>query len=117
MEVDLQVLGVDDNVEISVASRGLHKRVIAVHLTRGCADGFIGMTAASGDDVRYLRLLSRNRDIARVALVGVGMARDQRIGTDSGRLTGVVDLLEHCLAATVTTLAERRMMDANDQSL
>ena len=117
MEVDLQMLGVDNNVQIAVASCGFHKRVIADGLSRGDTDSLIVMAATASYDVGYLCLLSRDTHVARVALIGVGVASDQCVGTDASRFAGVVNLLEHDRAATVTALAEGRMMDADDQGL
>jgi hypothetical protein len=117
VEIDLQMLGVDHNVQIAVTSCGFHKRVIACGLTRGDTNGLVVMAATSRYDVGYLDLLSRDAHHARVALVGVGVTRDQRVGADASRFAGVVNLLEHHRAATVTALAEGRMMDTDDEGL
>src|SRR5215469_15593284 len=109
------MLGVHNDVQIAVTSRGFHKRVIAGEPAGGDTYGFIVMAATARYDIRHLGLLSRDAYGARVALVCVGVAGDHGVRADAGRFAGIVNLLEHRRAATVTALAERRMMNANNQ--
>ena len=71
----------------------------------------------AGYNVRDLGLLSPNANGTRVALVGMRVARNQRVRADASGFAGIVNLLEHRRTATMTTLAEGWMMDADDKAL
>ena len=66
------------------------------------------MAATARYDVGYLDLLSRDTHDARVALVGVGVTRDQRVRADASRVAGVINpsVQVEVLIITANPLAE-----------
>src|SRR5262245_4506553 len=91
-EVELQVLCVRQNVQIPIASGGFDVRVITDNLAGGGGDRLIVVAAAAGNHVGYLGLLSGDGDGTGEALVGMRMAGDQGVRTNTRGFACVIDL-------------------------
>ena len=79
--------------------------------------GLVVDAAGTDHQIWDFQSFTLKRDAPRVALVAVGMTREEDVGHQTALRAGVVDVCQHLVTSRVAGTRERRMMRGEDQRL
>lgn len=107
----------DPEEKIAVALEGFDEDMISVLLPGGGRNGLIVDAADAGDNIGDLKGPAGQGEFTGIALIAVGVAREEDVGHDSGLLADGVDVGEHGGAGRVPAGGEGRVVGGEDECL